>query len=299
MKHLSFIIILACATITVYSFAFSGTSGNTGSEEKTITSENTLLSEEEKAAGNAPKSERNVSPAKDESPRGEASDQDSDNETFDYLEKIVISESYGGISVKYNSASTEVYNKNLGELPESDPFHPANGPQNHGMKVLKTQIDPSGNEYIVVFSEGPSGDPTFYFYEADNPENSAFYLMCLKLYIPGNGSLYVSGHTNNHFNMRKKYQVQNNELVEVEQPFYYVGSKTNMLKPAKLYKTEQLSEVIANLPENYSVEVLVNKPGTNMFLVKTDFGLTGWLQVPNKFLWRGNQMFEDIYIAGD
>jgi hypothetical protein len=224
---------------------------------------------------------------------------DQENEPFDYLEKLNL-DSHGKIFVKYSSSSTQVYNQPLGELNESDPlYYGENGPGMDDLKVLKTKIAASGPEYYVVFSWGPSGDPSFMFYEDGSFERPVFSVMALQLYIPGNGNVYTAGHTNNKFNTRKKYTVRNGSFVEAEQPFYYVGLKTKMLKPAKLYNTEQLSKVVASLPIDYSVEVLINKPKTNLFLLRTDFGLTGWIEIPGENMFYGNEMIEGIFYAGD
>jgi hypothetical protein len=198
-------------------------------------------------------------------------------EPFGYLSKVEVDKA-ADIYIKYNSENTEVYNKKVKELPESDPFFPEGGPSMNNIKMLKTKIEPSGKNYYVVFSYGPSADPSFMFYQQGNFEQPAFTISALQVFIPGNGSLYSSGHTNNLFNTRKKYQVHNNTLKEIEQPFYYVGLETQTSAPVKLYASEQLNDVIANLPADYDMEVLINKKGTNLFLVKTKFGLTGWVK---------------------
>src|SRR6056297_2650610 len=175
-------------------------------------------------------------------------------EPFSYLEKITINQG-SDIFIKYNKSGTDVFNTQFKDLDKNDPFYPEGGPDFYNTKLIKTKIDQSSDkEYYVVYSPGPSGDPQFMFYKTTNTEMPVFRVMALKAYIPGNGNIYVSGHTNNAFNMRRKYKVVNDELVETEQPFYYVGLKTKTLKPVDLYASRETKKKIAYLPANYSIE---------------------------------------------
>lgn len=217
------------------------------------------------------------------------------NEPFSYLEKISINEA-NNMFVKYNSDLSEVYNQESDDLSASDPLYR----KFFGTKLFKTKIDrSSSDEYYVCFSSGPSGDPHLQFYKVGAVgEYSDFEVNGLQFYIPGNGFIYVSGHTNNAFNMRRKFRVENNELKEEEQPFYYVGLKTKTRKSIKLYDSRELSNPIATLPPSYDVEVLINPKDTRLFLIKTQFGLTGWFEAKHLFP-RGQCAIEGLYFAGD
>lgn len=216
-------------------------------------------------------------------------------DAFDYLEKLAI-DKQSEIFIKYNSASTTVINKKLGELDKNDPlFDDEYG--EYDIKLIKTKIN-STDYFNVVFSWGASGDPNFTFYNSQTNQ-SVFTVYALNLYITGNGNIYTAGHTNNDFNTRKKYIYQNNTFKEVEQPYYYVGLQTKTLKPVTLYKTEDLKNSIANLPANYNIEVLLNKKETSLYLIKTDFGLIGWVKVISSMQGSGNGNIAGIYYAGD
>lgn len=150
--------------------------------------------------------------------------------------------------------------------------------------------------YRVYFSPGPSEDPVFIFHKKSGASWSELVtLPGKKLYILGNGSLFTSGHTNNMFDMRRKYQVSKGSIEEVLQPFYYVGIKSKTLRPAVLYRSQEMKEVIAQLPKNYAVEILLNQG--EFYLVKTSFGLTGWLRLSGDQ--RESGLFSEIYFAGD
>jgi hypothetical protein len=300
MKHLSFIIVLLFAFMALYSCNFTGKSDNQSSEETAATSENATSNQEESATNQATKAEEEAPVAQVNKKKPEKPENGS--EPFDYLEKLSVFETdYMTIEVKYNTSVSEVFNQTVSELPKDDPFHYSeDGPSMDNVKVLKTKIAPSGPYYYVIFSAGPSADPSFIFYKEGSYDQSALYIMALKVYIPGNGNIYAEGHTNNTFNKRRKFTLSNGKFVEVEQPYYYVGLKTQTLKPVKLYKSKNLSQVIANLPANYSIEVLINDPeNSSTFLVKTDFGLTGWLKIPGENMFGGNEMIKGIFMAGD
>lgn len=150
--------------------------------------------------------------------------------------------------------------------------------------------------YRIYFSPGPSEDPVFIIHKKTKPEwTNLATLSGKKLYILGNGTLFTSGHTNNMFDMRRKYQVGKDSITEVLQPFYYVGVKSKTLRPAVLYRSQEMKEIIAHLPKNYAVEILLNQG--EFYLVKTTFGLTGWLRLSGDQ--RENRVFSEIFFAGD
>ena len=220
------------------------------------------------------------------------------NESFNYLDKLELNDT-GGALIKYNSTTTVVFNKKLKDLDKLDPLYPDYELIEDDIKTIKTKIDNSStDEYYVVFTFGLSYDHAFIFYKSDNFDSVAFIIPGLKLYIPGNGCVYVSGHTNNYFNVRKKFQLINNELIEVKQPFYYVGLKTKTLKPIKLYDSKEMVNVIASLPEDYSIEVLLSDGDySTLFLVKTDFGLTGWIDLD--YILKKPDKIDKLFFNGD
>ena len=223
-----------------------------------------------------------------------SNNQTTDNEAFDYLEKLNVGNG-SEVFIKYNPASTTVINKTLSELDKNDPLFINDDMSMDDIKLVKTKISSNGDSYNVVFSWGASADPEFLFYK-DGTDTPIFSVAALNLYIPGNGNIYTAGHTNNYFNIRKKFTFKNNKFVEAEQAFYYVGLQSKTLKAITLYKSESLRTSIANLPADYNVEVLINKQGTNLYLIKTDFGLTGWTKLPMEY---GNPTIEGLFYAGD
>jgi hypothetical protein len=207
---------------------------------------------------------------------------------FSYLSKVDID---GYVTLHYQKEGSELLNKKLGSFGEDF------------QQIVKTSIDVnSQSKYIISFSAGPSGDPTFLIERMDgNTLTEIGYIYCLDLYIPGNGFLYSSGHTNNMFNTRTKWKIERGGLKEVPQPFYYVGLETRTLQPYTLYADEQLREQIAVLPADYDITVLLNKG--ELYLIKTAFGLTGWVKPKSVSQTDqpeyGGSGIEGLYYAGD
>ena len=77
------------------------------------------------------------------------------------------------------------------------------------------------------------------------------------MYVTGNGNLYISGHVNSNFDLKRKLTFTEQNITEVEQPHYYVGLKTKTLAAITLYKTKEMKEVVATLPKDYKIEVLL------------------------------------------
>lgn len=220
-----------------------------------------------------------------------ASNETKIGEAFDYLSKLKINDY---VFIKYRQSTTSVINKELGELEESNPLYRNEGPATGDVLLIETKVN-SSDYYFVVFTWGPSGDPAFKFFKEGKSQPS-FSIPALAVYITGNGSIYSEGHVNNTFNTRKKFTVRNDKLTEVEQPFYYVGLETQTLQPITLYNNENLSNKVASLPKNYSIEVVAHKKGTSLYLIKTDFGLIGWVKVESTF---GNPTIKGLVFAGD
>lgn len=215
-------------------------------------------------------------------------EQNHSEEAFPYLKKYVISEK-SSVFIKHKADISETLNIKQIDIPVSGPYHD---------EVIKTQINQSsGEEYYVLFSWGPSADPEYIFYRKGRLEKPAFRLMAPQVFIPGNGNIYTAGHSNNTFDTRKKYIFSNNSIREVEQPFYYVGMQTQTRKPVVLYKSQKMQQKVAGLPADYAIEVVLNKKRSNFYLIKTQFGLTGWLKVNH----RGPQVEEikNMTFAGD
>lgn len=274
LSFIAFVFLFSCS---------SGTSSNNESTENeagnsTITNEETGTSANEETSGTT-ETVVNQSRSTDET------------EPFDYLKKIEIG---GDIFIKYNESKSTVYNKPLNEL---DKTHQMYSDSPFGEELLvKTEIA-SGEEYYITYSPGPSADPTFIFTKVGDNNASGFSVGALQLYVPANGAIYTAGHTNNMFNTRKKYTLRGGKFEEEPQPFYYVGLKTEPLETIKLYESTQLRNEVASLPEGYDIEVLINKPGTDLFLITTKFGLTGWVKAKNGF--NGPPNIKGIYLSGD
>jgi hypothetical protein len=220
------------------------------------------------------------------------------NEPFDYLKKLEI-DNGTNYFVRYNESLSTIINERLSEPFKGEDFYPEM--LSGDINLMLTRLSSSDNtEYYVIFSEGMSIDPTFYFFKKDNTRESAFSVGGEQLFMTGNGSFYVQGHANKMYNQKRKFKVVNGEFKEVEQPFYYVGLKTKTLKPIKLYDSKEKNRQLASLPAEYEIEVLLNEFTNDeslFYLIRTSFGLTGWIELP-KDGWKGTYI-KGLYFQGD
>ena len=151
----------------------------------------------------------------------------------------------------------------------------------------------------IIYSAGMSDDPGFVISTKSDKTIGRF--SCIDFYINASGTIYTSGHVNNMFNRRRKFQIQKDSVIEIIQPFCYVGLKGKALLDVTLYKDKVGNEVIAQLPKGYEIEVLLadgNSKDFEMdhnFLVKTEFGLVGWLRIENS----SEPVLKDFYYKGD
>ncbi len=142
------------------------------------------------------------------------------------------------------------------------------------------------------FSPGPSYDPTFYVLNSTNKKVLEF--MGEEMCVKSSGIIYVTGNMNQVFNVHKKYKIQGETIKEVKQPYMYVGIKDKLKKPIKLYNKQNKSgALVARLPKGYEVEILLAS-GTKNYLVKTAFGLVGWLTIEQEDTYIMNSIIDGL-----
>lgn len=137
-------------------------------------------------------------------------------------------------------------------------------------------------KYLFKFDDGPSCDPEFTIWNAEGGKDGGFVgsVSGEHLIVPGNGFLYVIRATNRSFEGREKWAIENGQLKEVTQPFYYVGIETPTLKALEFRaEASEQSTILARVPKGEVVTVVLEQPsadGAAQYLVRTRFGLVGW-----------------------
>ena len=209
-------------------------------------------------------------------------------EPFPGLRKIEYKD-YFPVTISYDPQITEVVNKplNAGPEHEGEPLV---------TRALKTRIDREKSEEVFIdFDPGPSVDPSIVVTRVGSAE-PAGYIAGLDFYIPGTGAIYASGHTNTMFDVRRKYVLQGDKLVEVKQPFYWVGLESKAKKDLVLYSGKDGKETVARLPKGSALTVVLSE-GENWYLIKTPFGLVGWLKIEGYS--QEADTIEGLYFRGD
>lgn len=220
---------------------------------------------------------------------------------FPNLSFIKVDKNYD-VNFGYNPATTKIVNKPCYMLDKSNPFYCEKDTFNNDDIFVGTFRNKALNYDIgILFSTGFSADPCFYFYKNDG---TLFWsINCLNLLINEQGTIYSSGHTNSMFNIRRKFQMQPDTIIEISQPYHYVGLKGRTLKPISLYQDKTSELIVAQLPKNYEIEILLadtQEYGQELrydFLVKTKFGLVGWLRLTGEDIF--GTVLKGLYFAGD
>lgn len=209
-------------------------------------------------------------------------------ESFEHLKRIHL-ESYENVYA-FLPQNYEL------EIPNEDKFYEENPVETI---IGIANVDKASNlNYMITFTNAPSDDDNFSFYSINKGEYQyRFSIGGKQLFVPGNGYAYVSGHTNNMFDKRRKLKFEKDTIVEIKQPLYYVGLKSKTLKPIKLYQSKEKKEIVASLPENSNIEVIASefKDNVQYFLIKTSFGLVGWWELD----FYVSQEIENLFFAGD
>lgn len=146
------------------------------------------------------------------------------------------------------------------------------------------QLSPSLKVYLDYISDPMGGT-----YELIHVENNQVvgqlidsYNTIESLYINGSGQLYVYSVPTGLCWGRTtyKYELQNDVLVEVQQPFYYVNDKSVSAKVDLLQAPVKNASKVASLQAGTEVNVIGVKyeeaNNTLWFLIQTPLGLIGW-----------------------
>lgn len=204
-----------------------------------------------------------------------------ENEPFSYLTKLEINPTYDGIkeSISFNAAVTRVINTKLKDLDRTDPFY-AEECDGDMVKAIETKIHMDSEEtYTLIYNLTCCCSWGFTIYKTAQPDEPIGRIIANQLFIPGNGNLYSINRIGTDYLVRKKYTLEDGALKEVKQPLNYVGIKSKTLRPIKIYAEKEMKTVIASLPADYEVEVLLSDKefGKNkLYLMRTNFGLVGW-----------------------
>jgi len=220
---------------------------------------------------------------------------------FPYLTRVSIDTTYN-VFFSYDKRFTRFINKPCFLLDREDPlFCAKDSVLAEWMVIAKFKNETLRDSLTIVYSEGMSADPGYVVTSMTGEIISRF--SCLEFYINGSGTIYTSGHVNNMYNRRRKFQIQNDTILEINQPYNYVGLKGKTLKAITLYKDRVGNEIVAQIPKDYEIEILLADATTkdfnidNNFLVKTDFGLVGWLRLTNHDIF--GSVLKELYYAGD
>lgn len=217
---------------------------------------------------------------------------------FPNLQKVDVDKSMQ-VFIKYESANTQLIQKKLSQLPTNDPQYSDDDMESDNVKVMETTLDVKSKErYIIVYSPGLSADPAFIFYKKSKPEKACFSVGGLGLYLTGNGTFYVTGHINNTFDIHRKFKIENDSILEVKQPFHYVGLKTKTNQPITLFADKEQKEIVAQLPSGCNIEVLLSDTEEDFtYLIKTEFGLIGWTHFD--MIFQKDIQIKGLYFRGD
>ncbi len=154
------------------------------------------------------------------------------------------------------------------------------------------------NTYLnLYYSEGQSDDPQLII-----EYNKEIILTADgdKFHFKGK-SIYVEGFSNSLFDKKRKFVFENGKFNEVKQPLYFVGIKGKLKRNIKIYETKSLTSIVANLPKEYPVEIVMAEFNENdfaeYFLVKTKFGLIGWIKIETED--ENGGLIDGFYFHGD
>lgn len=224
-----------------------------------------------------------------------------DLQCFPSLTRISIDTTYQ-VFFNYNSKSTFLINKPCYQLPKNDPlFCNQDSIYIPWIIIGKYHNQALNDSLTIIYSQGPSDDPGFVMETSE--QKTIRHFSCIEFSIDDNGTIFTSGHVNNLFNRKRKFEINQDTIIEFKQPFYYVGLKGKTLKGITLYSGKSGDEVIADVPEECEIEILLGEPNVKdfeidyFFLVRTNDGLVGWLRLKAEDI--SGSILTELYYNGD
>lgn len=200
--------------------------------------------------------------------------------------KISDGDSISGQHVSYDASFSKVINKAI--------LHEEGAPD--VTRLISTKLDREGKtSYFIDFDPGPSADPSFIVKDEKSGDPIGM-IPADSLTIPGNGFIYARCRSNVMHTEQRKYGIHEGKLIEIEQPFSYVGLDSKAKVPLTLMAKKDGGEVIAKIPAGDALQVVI-RDGEHL-LIKTQFGLVGWWKM-NPSVMHDNAEIEGIYYAGD
>lgn len=163
------------------------------------------------------------------------------------------------------------------------------------IRVVQTKIDRTSKDtYFIDYDPGPSCDPGF-FIVPSGQKRPIGSIGTDHIIIPGNGFIYSIGRSNQHFSVHRKFVLKKGKIVEIPQPFHFVGMETKAKQKIVLRSRKEGGHLVATIPKDGKLTVLINEG--DHYLVKTPFGLIGWIKIEP-----GSQTavsVEGIFFLGD
>jgi len=207
---------------------------------------------------------------------------------FPGLKEMAVSggESPSSQRISYDAALSELVDKPLA-MEEGEP---------EVRRLLLTRLDrESKTRHFIDFDPGPSADPSFIVTD-EKTGKEVGQIAADSLALPGNGFIYATARSNNMHLLYQKFAIRDGKLVEIKQPFSYVGLETKAKVPLTLKATQSGGETIASIPAGEPLQVVLSDG--EQLLIKTRFGLLGWWKMNTKVLPESAEI-EGIYYAGD
>lgn len=166
------------------------------------------------------------------------------------------------------------------------------------IEVASVRPAPGALPLFVEYSDGPSCDPEFRLYRTHDGERAGEPVSVggLRLTVPGDGYVYVDGHTNNFYSQRRKLRISRAEIAEIPQPFYYVGLETTAAVAFALRTSPDSDTLVSEVVSGAKVFLLACRPD-DWCLVGDSVGIVGWLKL--RYTQEFNGQLKGVWYAGD
>ena len=131
-----------------------------------------------------------------------------------------------GTFICYDKSSTTFYNISCHLLKRTNIGYSEGFIDAGAVLVARLKNANSKDSLTELFETGASDDPLFSVYNKE--KKSLLKAYCLWFYVNGAGIIYTIGHINNMYDCKRKFQIQQNDVVVTK--YLYSGAFYNVQK---------------------------------------------------------------------
>jgi hypothetical protein len=185
-----------------------------------------------------------------------------------------------GTTVLYEPRIARVVDSLRSSYPVSHPLYEDSESGMDDRVLLRLRLPTVPDvEYVLVHTDGMSGDPGFYLLSEQEPEQQYVELGEI-IAVPQSGDIQIYQRTNSSFAKRRTLHVVNHSLTEIKPESYTINLRTVTIDSVWLQRSDVDTTLIGLILPGYLIDVLDSaeerRDGRMLYRVRNERGRVAW-----------------------